>query len=170
VSRFVFISLILLGLTACFEKPVAPVRNISPIPAPEFSLATLSGPTLESSSLKGQIVVLNFWATWTPASSKEIPDLINLQKKYQDKVRIISIALGESTRADAQKISEEVGVNYPVAIAPAEFHQNFGGIDAIPSSFIIDQNWNLINRYTGRIRPEEISAELDYMLSEKAKP
>jgi thiol-disulfide isomerase/thioredoxin len=156
-------------LTGCFEKPQAPVRSIPTTPAPDFSLKDFSGKSLDSSSLKGQIVVVNFWATWAPGCSKEIPELVQLQEKYKGKVSFIGIALGLPTAVDAQKMAKEFGVPFPVAIAPSEFHQGFGGIDAIPSSFVIDRQWNLVNRYTGRIRPDELSAELDYMLLPEQK-
>jgi thiol-disulfide isomerase/thioredoxin len=156
-------------LTGCFEKPLPPVRNITATPAPEFSLQDFSGKALESSSFKGQIVVINFWATWSPGCAKELPDLMLLQKKYQGKVSFIGFALGLPTELDAKKMAEGFGLAYPVAITPSEFHQNFGGIDAIPSSFVIDRQWTVVNRYTGRIRIEELSAELDYMLLPEKK-
>lgn len=169
--RFTPLCLLALTLTlsSCFEPPAEPVRNIPPSQAPEFSLTDFSGTTLDSSSLKGEIVVINFWATWAPGCSKEIPELIQLQKKYQGKVRFIGIALGVSTEPDARKLAQEFGLNYPTSIAPSEFHQTFGGIDAIPSSFVIDRQWNMVNRYTGRIRMDELSAELDYMLLPEKK-
>jgi thiol-disulfide isomerase/thioredoxin len=174
VSRFAFfISFVTLGLTfaltGCFEKPVAPVRNMPSTPAPEFSLQDFSGKTIDSSTYKGQIVVVNFWTTWSPGCSKELPELMQLQKKYQGKVSFIGIALGVTTAPDAQKMAADFALNYPCAVAPSEFHQSFGGIDAVPSSFVIDRQWNLVNRYTGRIRMDELSAELDYMLLPEVK-
>ncbi len=171
--RFIPLGLLALTLTltlsSCFEPPPKPVRNIPSSPAPEFSLKDFSGTPIESSALKGELVVVNFWATWAPGCSKEIPELIQLQKKYQGKVRFIAIALGLATEPDAQKLAREFDLNYPTAMAVSDFHQKFGGIDAIPSTFVIDREWNLVNRYTGRIRADELSAELDYMLIPEKK-
>lgn len=158
-----------LTLSSCIEQAEAPPRNITPTPAPEFSLKAAKGGTVSSKDLKGQIVVINFWASWNPGSSKEIPDLIDLNNKFKGKVTFIGIALGEETGKDVETISTQLGINYPVGIASEEFHQKFGGIDAIPSSFVIDKDWNLVNRYTGRIQPEMLTEELKYMLSEKKK-
>lgn len=165
--RFLSFSLIVLLvlLAGCQQKQVAPTRNLPSAPAPEFALQDFSGNDLSSASLKGQIVVIIFWTTWSPGSTKDIPEFIALQTKYQGKVRFIGIALGEATSEDAKKMVAQLAVNYPNTVAPAEFYQNFGGIDAIPSTFVIDQQWNIVNRYTGRVRVNELSAELDYMLN-----
>ena len=156
---------LLVFLIGCQQKRVAPTRNLPSAPAPEFTLQDFSGNDLSSASLKGQIVVIIFWTTWSPGSTKDIPEFIALHTKYQDKVRFIGIALGEATSEDAKKMVAQLAVNYPTAVAPAEFYQNFGGIDAIPSTFVIDSQWNIVNRYTGRVRIDELSAELDYMLN-----
>ncbi|NJK91847.1 MAG: TlpA family protein disulfide reductase [Blastochloris sp.] len=163
-SSLILVPMLCLALLACQKDPLPPVRNIETRPAPEFQMQDFAGTELSSASLKGKIVVLNFWATWAPGCSKEIPELIALQKKYQDRVRFVGIALGEQTAADASVLARQFGMNYPSAVAPSEFHRNFGGIDAIPSTFVIDPQWNLVNRYTGRISVQDLSAELDYML------
>lgn len=169
VCRSLCAFLLVVTLSACFEEPVAPIRNIEPTAAPEFSFTNLYNSELSSAKLKGNIVVLNFWATWSPACAKDLPVLMQLQTKYLGKVQVVGIALGEHTLEDAKKMAAQIGLNFPVTVTPFEFHQSFGGIDAVPSTFIIDANWQLVNRYTGRIQLGEISAELDYMLNEAKK-
>src|SRR5262245_21297994 len=60
--------------------------------APAFSAVDLEGRRVSSDSLKGKVVIVNFWATWCPPCRAEIPDLIALQEKYRDQLQIIGVS------------------------------------------------------------------------------
>src|SRR5229473_5354741 len=67
-----------------------------PKPAPAFAVRDLDGRDISAASLRGKVVLLNFWATWCPPCRAEIPDLVALQQKYRDQVVIIGISEDES--------------------------------------------------------------------------
>ena len=67
----------------------------SPDAAPAFQLNDLDGKPLSLGDARGKIVLLNFWATWCGPCRAEIPDLVDLQKRYSDKLEIIALATDE---------------------------------------------------------------------------
>jgi len=70
----------------------------NPAPAPAFIARDLDGREISTASLRGKVVLLNFWATWCPPCRAEIPDLIALQEKYRDQLQIIGISEDEGGR------------------------------------------------------------------------
>lgn len=117
--------------------------------APEFSLQDINGKTIKLSDHKNKIVILDFWATWCPPCRKGIPDLIKLQKKYKDQLVIIGISLDTDTKKDVVPFAKNYGINYPVVYGNQEVVNNYGGIEAIPTSFVIDKKGNIVQSFVG---------------------
>src|SRR2546429_6622989 len=111
------------------------VRN--PDTAPDFKLDTLDGKPLSLSDWHGKVILLNFWATWCGACRAEIPDLIELQKKYQDRLQIIGLAFEDEDLADLKKVVAKTGINYPVAIAPFDVRMKYGGVAGLAPPFML---------------------------------
>src|SRR5258707_15077086 len=101
------------------------VRN--PDTAPDFKLDTLDGKLLSLSASHGKVILLNFWATWCGPCRAEIPDLIELQAKYKDRLQIIGLAFEDEDLDDLKKVVAKTGINYPVAVAPFEVRMKYGG-------------------------------------------
>jgi thiol-disulfide isomerase/thioredoxin len=120
--------------------------------APLFSIQTIDGKTLSLSDLKGKGVILNFWATWCPPCRAEIPAMIELQKEYEGKFTFIGIALNDQEEKVRAYISEK-GMNYPVAMdnGVATLYGKLiqGGLQSIPTSFVIDKHGNIIDVMVG---------------------
>src|SRR5258705_9012187 len=109
------------------------VKN--PDAAPAFHLNDLDGKPLSLSEAKGKIVLLNFWATWCGPCRAEIPDLVDLQKRYADKLEIIALATDEEDADAVRHFILQSGINYRVAMAPDGVKREYGGIAALPTSF-----------------------------------
>ena len=159
---------------ACSDSKTPPSRSIDPKPAPEFSIQAIDGQTIDRNSLKGKIVLLNLWAIWSPGCAREIPELIqllnSLPKNQREKIAVIGICLESNNLGDIKLFAEQLGIDYPLSVQENTFADQFGSIDAIPSTFIIDPDWNLVNRYTGKMQQNDLRYELEYMLAEiKAK-
>ncbi|GAB6283636.1 MAG: hypothetical protein STSR0008_24210 [Ignavibacterium sp.] len=117
--------------------------------APDFSLVDINGKTVKLSDHKNKVVMLDFWATWCPPCRKGIPDLVKLQKKYKDQLVIIGISLDTDTKKDVVPFAKNYGINYPVVYGNQEVVNNYGGIEAIPTSFIIDKKGNIVQSFVG---------------------
>src|SRR5262245_16639353 len=95
----------------------------APQPVPEFSVRDLDGKTITSGSLRGKVVIVNFWATWCPPCRAEIPDLIALQDKYRDQLQIIGISQDETGPEDVRKFATEQRMNYPIVMSTPELEK-----------------------------------------------
>src|ERR1700736_928968 len=118
------------------------VRN--PDVAPEFQLDGLDGKPLSLASVRGKVVLLNFWATWCGPCRAEIPDLIALQEKYKDQLQIIGLTVDEDDAAVVKDVVAETRINYPVAMASQEVRMQYGGIAALPTSSILDAQGRVV--------------------------
>lgn len=120
--------------------------------APDFNLPTSDGKMLKLSDYKGKVVILDFWATWCPPCRKGIPDLVDLKKKYGSKgLEVIGISVDRETKNEVVPFIKEYKINYPVVFYDDKVITNYGGIRAIPTSFIIDKQGKIVASYEGLI-------------------
>jgi thiol-disulfide isomerase/thioredoxin len=138
------------------------VRN--PDPAPDFKLETIDGKPLTLAAYKGKVVLLNFWATWCGPCRAEIPDLIALQDKYGDRLQILGLVVDDDDQDAIKSFASDSRINYPVALATNEIRLLYGGIAALPTSFVIDPVGRIVQKHEGLRDPvlyeTEIRAQL----------
>jgi cytochrome c biogenesis protein CcmG/thiol:disulfide interchange protein DsbE len=135
--------------------------------APEFVLKTLEGKTVKLSDFKGKIVIIDFWATWCPPCRKGIPDLVELQKTYKKDLVIVGISLDqERTLKDLKPFIENFNINYPVVLGNEKVVKDYGGINAIPTAFVVDQDGFIIDSHVGLV-PKSVYEEKIKMLLKK---
>ena len=128
------------------------VRN--PDPAPGFALTALDGKPVSIAGARGKVVLLNFWATWCGPCRAEIEDLIELQNKYKDRFQILSLIVQDDDDQEAiKKFVEKSGINYPVAIADDDLRMQYGGIVALPTSFLLDTEGRIVQKHEGLHNP-----------------
>src|ERR1700676_3830745 len=138
------------------------VRN--PDAAPEFKLDGIDGRPLSLASVRGKVILLNFWATWCGPCRAEIPDLIALQQKYKDQLQIIGLTVDEDDAAVVKQVVAESGINYPVAISPPEVRMEYGGIAALPTSFVLDTQGRVVQKHEGLRNPALYETEIRALL------
>jgi cytochrome c biogenesis protein CcmG/thiol:disulfide interchange protein DsbE len=133
--------------------------------APNFSLQTQNGKVIELSKLKGKVVLVNFWATWCPPCRAEIPDFIEVYNTYKSKgFEIVGIALDEEGWSKVAPYIEEVKMNYPVVLGSEKVIQQYGGIKAIPTTFIIDKKGYIAGSQVGLLSKELVEQKLKSLL------
>src|SRR5439155_1219128 len=140
------------------------VRN--PDPAPDFKLDTLEGKPVSLAEYKSKVTLLNFWATWCGPCRAEIPDLVELQNKYRDQLQIIGLVVDDDDPQAIKKFVEQFGINYPVAIATDELRMEYGGIPALPTSFLLEaqgreQEWSRKRRDSAVLHAQFIGGNRD---------
>ncbi len=120
--------------------------------APAWQLKDLDGKVVSSDQFKGKVVVIDFWATWCPPCRQEIPGYIALIKKYgPEGLVIIGVSLDQEGPAVVKAFGQKFGVNYPLVMADDAVQAAFGGMEAIPTTFLIDR--------TGQVRDRKVGAE-----------
>jgi thiol-disulfide isomerase/thioredoxin len=128
-------------------KVIRFARN--PEMAPPFLLRDISGRIVSTADWKGKVVILNFWATWCPPCREEIPELVQLQAKYKDKLLIVGASEDDDGPQKVLQFAQRYGMNYPIVMATRELIDNYGGVPALPTSFIIDPQGRVMMKHTG---------------------
>lgn len=159
MNRILLSILLLIWISACQVKPEREeVRKVqeSTTPgyewgnAPDFTLPQLDGGSLTLSDFKGKVIIVNFWATWCPPCRMEIPDFVYLYENYKDKgLVIIGVNLDRGDARSVKQFSEKYKINYPVVLGNGKVTQDYGGIRAIPTTFIIDTKGDIKEKYIG---------------------
>ncbi len=105
--------------------------------APDFNLPSLKGPRVSLSSLKGKVVLLDFWAQWCEPCKKELPELDKLAKHYSNVV-ILTVNI-DKQRDNAEKLAQSLGLSLPVLLDPAGAVAGQYDLPKMPSSYVIDK-------------------------------
>jgi len=146
--------------------PATAISDTENDAAPGFTLYTLDGKAVKLSDYLGKVVILDFWATWCAPCRKGIPDLISIQNEYKDDLVVIGISLDQpSTQDELAPFIESYGINYPVVLGNIKVSSAYGNIQAIPTSFIIDQEGNIINKHVGLVPKSTLAEEINSLLS-----
>ena len=115
----------------------------------DFSFTTLDGQVLTAASLKGKVLVVNFWATWCAPCREEFPSLVALQAQHPDDVQVIGLAFDDAPADAIAAFAREFQVNFPIAIAGAPEAELFGGIIGFPTTFFIDRKRHIVKTHVG---------------------
>ena len=119
---------------------------------PLVAVRTLDGRMLSSAAWRGKVTIVTFWATWCGPCREEAADFLALERRYPDHVRIVGLSVDEDADAVRRWVAAH-GVDYPVAIASAELQRRFGGIEAVPTSFVLDPEGRIVQAHVGLYPP-----------------
>lgn len=133
------------------EAPDVPVLYFAKDPqtAPPFLVRDLSGKVVSSAALKGKVVLLNFWATWCGPCREEIPEMIKLQAQYKDTLEVIGASEDDIAPEQVAKFAQKVGMNYPVIMSSAQLEREYGGVAALPTTFVINMDGRVVQKNVG---------------------
>jgi cytochrome c biogenesis protein CcmG/thiol:disulfide interchange protein DsbE len=133
--------------------------------APDFSLRNASGKRVSLSDYKGQVVVLNFWATWCGPCKEEIPWFVEFQKEWQFRgFTVLGVSMDEDGWKAINPYVAEKKINYPIVLADEEVNEKYGGIEALPTTFIIGRDGRVAFVHSGLIERAEYEKEIEGLL------
>jgi len=132
--------------------------------APDFALPSLTNDTIRLSDLRGQPVVVNFWATYCGPCRAEMPDLQAIADAYSGRVAVLGINHRED-EATVRAFIEEVGIKFPILLYPDDDTLIAYQVLGLPQTIIIDPNGDIVFRTFGPIDPDAVRATLDSILT-----
>jgi thiol-disulfide isomerase/thioredoxin len=152
-------SLAAIGLAGCNQHPASLARPKEEVIAPgdlgsrlpDFSVKDLQGRDISSADLRGKVVLIDFWATWCQPCKKEMPGYQKLVDRYGSRGLAV-VGFKFDTMADKEnpvRFAKKIGVHYPLAIAPDELKQKFGGIEGLPTTMLYDRKGILRKKVIG---------------------
>jgi thiol-disulfide isomerase/thioredoxin len=154
----VVICLSAVALSGCATaQAVKPEEVVVGNTIPDFSLKSLDGKTLDKESLKGEVVVLNFWASWCAPCMSEIPELKELAAN--SKVRVVAVALDEKGSETVKPFVESHGINYTVLLGDQDIFQQFNGV-GIPYTLVLDRSQRIVKVYRGPATRQALEEDL----------
>ena len=140
---------LLAGLIAV-SPPQAMAMASKGKPAPVFSLTTVANQKLDLASLRGKVVIIDFFATWCPPCRDAIPHLVDLQRQLGGKgLQVLGLSADEEDEVrGVRDFVTSQHINYPVALAPENLRDDYG-LRAIPVLFVIDKKGNVVEVFRG---------------------
>lgn len=120
-------------------------------PAPSVSFKTLEGQQLSSESLRGKVVLVNFWATSCGSCVKEMPELVQTYDKYRERgLELVAVAMSYDPPSYVQNFAKTHELPFKVALdADGSNAKAFGDVQLTPTTFLIDKQGNVLKRYVG---------------------
>ena len=132
--------------------------------APDFTAPTQDGSTVTLSDLRGQPVVLNFWATWCPPCRAEMPDLVAAYEAHKDNGLVI-VGVNEQDDEDkALAFMEQYGIEFPVLLDSRGDLASLYTARGLPTTFFIDRDGNVAEAWSGMLTADLLDERLQLIL------
>ncbi|MBE7552608.1 MAG: redoxin domain-containing protein [Anaerolineales bacterium] len=135
-------------------------------PAPDFSLPALNGETVRLSDLKGQVVLVNLWATWCPPCKAEMPTIDAFYRAHQEAGFTALMANVQEDWGTVRAFIEMNGFTFPVLLdSQGELMRRYG-VRGLPTTFIVDRSGQVRHIQTGAITQADLETIINPLLSQ----
>ena len=161
----VAISFLLLDISPQTDLAAVPVKvNYS---APELSLNDTNGEAVSLAGLRGQVVLVNLWATWCPPCKEEMPELEAFYRKHKDDGFVIAAVNDGDPTADVLQFIRDYGLTFPVWLDPTYVatEQAFKTLN-LPSSFVINRQGKIVLSWVGGINRRSLEKYVTPIIKE----
>jgi peroxiredoxin len=136
-------------------------------PAPLFVLKEPHGPTIKLADFKNRALIVCFFATWDQPSRRQTGILNDLVGQYSEtNVAVLALALDQTDPGSLKTYAEQQHLRYAPHGASYDVIQAFGGLTAIPTTYVIDKNQNVIDKYVGVTETNVLDAEVKAILKQ----
>jgi cytochrome c biogenesis protein CcmG, thiol:disulfide interchange protein DsbE len=134
---------------------------------PNITIGLLDGRVLRLEQLRGEVVVVNFWATWCPYCRHEMPAMADFYRDYHQRgFEILALSQDQDQAAAARFMSHEA-YPFPAAMADASSNTAFGEVKRLPTSFIIDKQGRLRYKISGQLHYARLKTLVEPLLDER---
>ena len=163
--RTVVLAILALFLAACIKSSRDDEAYIKPEAsrkkAPGFSLKDADGATVNLADYQGKVVLVNFWATWCGPCELEIPWFVEFEQKYKDRdFAVLGISMDDDGWKSVKPFIASHKINYRVMIGSELVSQQFGNIEALPTSFILDRQGRIAVSHVGLVDKRDYLHEI----------
>jgi peroxiredoxin len=136
--------------------------------APDFTLKDSNGANVKLSDYRGKVVLLNFWATWCGPCKIEIPWFVDLEQRYKDQgFSVVGVSMDEDGWDVVKPYIENRKVNYRILLGNDMVGNLYGGIESLPTTFMIDQDGRIASIHIGLVSKKEYENEIHHLLGAK---
>ncbi len=151
------------SLRSAFGSPTETAHRGAP---GQLTLPTLDGRTWNLASHRGQVVLVNFWATWCPPCRMETPSLVALRNQYKSRpFEIVGISMDDD-QTQIGPFVKRYGVNYPILLPSGPLTLG-GDVSALPTTFLVDRHGRIARQYVGMISERAVRADIEQLLGER---
>jgi cytochrome c biogenesis protein CcmG/thiol:disulfide interchange protein DsbE len=134
-------------------------------PAPEFTLKDADGKTVHLADYKGKVVLLDFFATWCGPCKIEIPWFMEMERKNRDRgFSVLGVAMDDEGWEVVKPFLADLGVNYRVVIGNDATAGMYGGVDALPTTFLIDKEGRIAAVHVGLASKKDFEDGIEQLL------
>jgi peroxiredoxin len=143
VSLLLAFALLTIG---CTKRTVAKNRKA----APEFNLKDANGQTVHLADYRGKVVVLDFWATWCGPCKVEIPWFMEFETQFKGQgFAVLGVSMDEDGWAVIKPYVRDRKMNYRILLGDDKVSTSYGGLDALPTTLLIDREGNIASVHEG---------------------
>jgi cytochrome c biogenesis protein CcmG/thiol:disulfide interchange protein DsbE len=164
----------ILGVVACSpSKPAKPlVREDSKRQhAPDFALKDADGRLVHLADYRGKVVLLDFWATWCGPCKIEIPWFQEFQRKYKDRgFEVVGVSMDDDGWKVITPFVQMKKINYRVVLGDDKTGDLYGGLEALPTTFVIDRSGRIASVHVGLAGKKDFSDAIEKLLDDPAVP
>jgi peroxiredoxin len=141
------------------------IQNHDRKPAPNFTLLDSNGAKVTLAGLKGKVVLLNFWATWCGPCQVEIPWFIEFNKTYKARgLAVVGVSMDEDGWKSVKPYLAAKKIDYPIVVGTEDVAKAYGGVDSLPSTFIIDRDGKIAFSRSGLVGKDTYETEIKSLL------
>jgi peroxiredoxin len=140
-------------------------------PAPDFALKDADGKLVHLSDYRGKVVLLDFWATWCGPCKIEIPWFMEMQRKNKDRgFEVLGVAMDDEGWEAVKPFVTDLKVNYRIVIGNDATAEIYGGVDALPTTFLIDRDGKIAAVHIGLASKKDFEDGIQELLQKSPGP